>query len=482
MNSKQILFSAALGFFALSLSAQEKSKTYKETFNVSDDAVLEINTSHADIEFETWEKNQVEITALIELDGASDEEAEKYFENMNFEIKGNSREIEITTGIENTWFFKHSTGGLNEDFNFNFNHSPKLELLFEDLEMPELPELAVLPDMPEMPPMPPIGFSFDYEEFKKDGDEYMKKWKKDFDKSFDKDYQKRIEEWGKRMEERAKEWEERNAERLERMEKRAEERAERMEERARVMEERREAAEERRDAIRKSYDRNLIISRDDEEAPSIFYFLSDGENKKYKVKKSIKVKMPKSVKLKMNVRHGEVKLAGTTNNINASLRYASLLASTIDGSATDISASYSPVIVQKWNHGQLKTDYSDKVKLKEVGILRLNSTSSNVVIDQLTKKAYLKNNLGALTINSISNTFSDMDILVKNGEVRCKIPSSAFLVEVDKIYSDLKYPETLILNRSEGFRSTMYSGYHKNEQSPKSIKIDSYYSDVVLED
>ena len=48
MNSKQILFSAAVGLFGFSLLAQEKSKTYKETFNVSDDAVLEINTSHAD--------------------------------------------------------------------------------------------------------------------------------------------------------------------------------------------------------------------------------------------------------------------------------------------------------------------------------------------------------------------------------------------------------------------------------------------------
>lgn len=478
MNRMQILFSAVFGLFCLSLSAQEKSKTYKETFNVSDDAVLEINTSHTDIEFETWDKSQVEITAIIELDGASDEEANKYFEKTPIKIIGNSGEIEVSTSSRDTW-------GLLADsnFNFDFNHAPKLELLFEDLEMPEFPELAVLPDMPDLPSMPPIPFTnFDYGEFKKDGDAYMKKWKKDFDKNFDKDYQKRMEEWGKHMEKRAKEWEERNAERLERMEQRVEERAERMEERARAIEERREVAEERRNSIRKSHDRSLFISRDGDEAPSIFYYSSDGEKKKYKVKKTIKVKMPKSVKLKMNVKHGEVKLAGTTKNISASLRYASLLASTIDGNATDIRASYSPVIVENWNYGHLKTDYSDQVSLKEVGVLRLNAISSNVVIDRLNEKGYLNNNLGALTINSVSNNFSGMDIVVKNGELQCKLPTSAFLVEVDEKQSSLKYPEALVLERSEVLGNVIHSGYHVNKKAPKFIKINSRYSEVVLKD
>ena len=54
---------------------QEKSKTYKETFNVDSDAELNLNTSHTDIEFETWNKNQVEITAVEEIEDATEEEA-----------------------------------------------------------------------------------------------------------------------------------------------------------------------------------------------------------------------------------------------------------------------------------------------------------------------------------------------------------------------------------------------------------------------
>ena len=289
------------------------------------------------------------------------------------------------------------------------------------------------------------------------------------------------------------------------MEKRAEERARALEERQKAMEERRRAYEERRDKLveerekrREAFEsrrnelvekrRNKGVSEDilrlfsDKVAPSIFYFSSDGENKKFKVKKSIKVKMPKSVKLKMNVKHGEVKLASFTSDINASLRYASLLASTIDGNATDIRASYSPVWVQNWNYGQLKTDYSDQVNLKEVGVLRLNSNASNVTIDQLNKKAYLTNNLGALTINSVSSNFSDMDIVVKNGELLCKMPTTAFLVEVDETHSDLKYPSTLVVEKSQGFGKVVHSGYHMSKEAPKSIKINSKYSEVVLKD
>ena len=60
--------------------AQQKSKTYKETFNVNKDTELNITTSYADIEFQTWNKDEVEITAIIELDGVDQKEADSYFD------------------------------------------------------------------------------------------------------------------------------------------------------------------------------------------------------------------------------------------------------------------------------------------------------------------------------------------------------------------------------------------------------------------
>ncbi len=228
MNRKPLLFSIALAVLTLSSGfSQKKTKTYKEVFNVGEDAVLELNTSHADIEFETWNKDHVEIVATVTLEGASDEEAEAYFESTPFKIVGNSQEIEVTTSGRNSWNFVLG----DTDFDFKFDVEP----LFLDLEIPDLPELAVIPEMPVLPPMPPIPYSgFDYGRYKEEGDAYLQEWKEEFEKGFDDEYKERMEEWGKRMEERAQAWEERNAKRLEEREKRIEERAKAMEERAKA--------------------------------------------------------------------------------------------------------------------------------------------------------------------------------------------------------------------------------------------------------
>src|SRR5690606_3519252 len=134
----------------------------------------------------------------------------------------------------------------------------------------------------------------------------------------------------------------------------------------RIMVVRAEALAKRQEAMEKKGDR-----------PNIFFYSDKGDNKQYKIKKTIKIKLPKSTKIKMDVRHGEVKLAENTTDMNANLSYATLVASTIDGDKTYIDASYSPVSVQKWNYGRLKADYSENVTIKEVGDLTVNSTFSD---------------------------------------------------------------------------------------------------------
>lgn len=475
-RNHHILFNLFLFAMAIGVChAQEKSKTYKETFNVGNDAILNINTSHADIEFETWNKDQIEITAVVELEGATDEEAKSYFEKDVIKIVGNSKEIEIRTvgtGFGYNAPFVHSINGLD----IVIPDVPSVDHILESIEVPEITEIMVLPELPPMPPMPHTDF--DYKAYKKDGDKYLKEWKKNFDKNFNDEYREHLEEWSKQMEELAKQ--------------REEQREELREEREKVREEQRKVRDEiraQRDELRKQRDevrhqirseRNITIHSGDNS--NVYYFSTDGESRKYKVKKYIKIKMPKSVKLKMNVRHGEVKLAENTKNINASLSYASLLASTIDGNRTNIRASYSPVIVQRWNYGQLKTDYSDKVSLKEVKDLKLNSVSSNIIIDRLVDKIYVTNNLGSLQINSVSDGFSNMDISVENGEVDCKLPAVPFSIYVNETSSEFKFPEKLAIGSSKNYNNNIHKGYYINDKDGKSININSKYSEVVLKE
>ncbi len=461
---------------AFASHAQEKSKTYKETYVVNKDTELNINTSYADIEFETWDKDQVEITATIELEGVEDEEAKAYFEKDRVKIMGNSREIEIST--EGAGPYVYDFKGID----FEVPEVPSVAEIMANVEVLEFPEIAVLPEIAEMsamPPMPPIPMiDFDYDAYKKDSEKYMKEWKKKFDKSFDKEYKKQFEEWGKHMEEMAKEREERRAELRKEREEMQKEREEMRKEMSEQIRAQREELRSQREAVRQQQREVLRAAR---VSPNVFYFSSDGKNKEYKVKKRIKIKMPKYLKLNMNVRHGEVKLAANTRNINASLSYASLHATTIDGVHTDIRAAYSPIEVQQWNYGTLKTDYSENVLLKDVKELKLNSVSSNVVIGRLAGKALVTNTFGALSIDSVADGFNTIDITVENGEFNCKLPSTAYVISVNETTSGFQYPNALKLVSTTNHGTILHKGYNINKTDGRSIKINSKYSEVVLQ-
>ena len=491
------LLPAVCLLFGQYAGAQTQTKTYSESFNVGDNTVLNINTSHTDIEFDTWNKNQVLVEAVIELEGATEEEAEKYFANNPIKILGNSSEIEISTRNSRSWHSAHISGVPGaDDIVVEIPDMPYVEPFFLDIEIPELPEipeLAAIPPMPPMPPVPPMEYGeFDYQEYQERGEAYLKEWSEKFREGFDEEWAQQMEEWGEQykanMEEYNQQREELRAEReavreenrreREEMREEAEEmRREAMEERERAREEARRMKEEQREVRR-----NVIISSEKAAAPKIYYHSSDGKSGKFEVKRSIRIKMPKSVKLKMNVRYGEVKLAENMKDIDATLSYARLLASTIDGDKTNIVAAYSPVIVQQWNLGKLNTKFSGEIALKDVKYLTLDATSSEVTIDRLLKSAKVKNNLGSLYIHSVAPEFSEMDISVQNGQVECKLPQTSYKITAQGTFSNFSFPQKLTLKKSDDQNKTVHKGYHLAANSDKVILINSNYSDVKLQD
>ncbi|QCX00744.1 hypothetical protein FGM00_11730 [Aggregatimonas sangjinii] len=469
---------------------QKQTKTYKEVFNVTPETILDINTSNTDIEFETWDKNEIEIEATIEIEGATAEEAKEYFENGIIEIIGNSKKITIKTGIENSWLMRHSTNS------FDFPRFDKgLKIQMDDLtdqlstfsNYPHRMDIAIIEDMPPMPTIP--STNFDYEAFEKDGEKYMKQWQKEFKKGFGKEYQERMEEWTEKREEqmkkRQKQLEKREAQRRDLLEEREEKIAERLI----ILEKRKKDTDARRKEIRlfgnihqgDSVRYHMFMGDSlHSNFPNSFYFSSGGKNKNYKVKKLIKIKMPKANKMKMNVRHGEVKLAADTRNMDANLSYSTLRAFIIDGEETTVVASYSPVSVQKWNLGQLRAEYSEAVNLEEVVDLTLTATSSDVTIDRLLSKAFIKNDYGPLTIHTVSENFTDLDVSLQNAELQCGLPETPFTIYVNGTSSTFSTPSTLQLERHKNGSNTVHKGYFRNKNGGKSIVINSKYSEVSL--
>lgn len=482
---KQLITVLGACAFTFGLSAQKQSKTFTEKFTVSKDAVLDLNTSYADIEFETWNKDIVAVDATIELEGATEEEAEAYFKQMPIEIMGNSQGVKISSKSKQKGLFPKGRSYFNsEDF----------DIAIADVStfVMDIQDIAPFPELMEMPPLPMAkAFKFDYKAYKKDGEVYMKKWQKNFEKSFDKVHEKQLEEWGEKMEKHAEELQERLEQREKLRVHRLEKRTETLKEQREVLQEQRSAFSEKREKllaqrirlIKSDSTRSFSFRTDSiRTGPNTFYFISEGENKNYKIKKTIKIRLPKSMRIKMDVRHGEVKLAENTKNLNATLSHSSLWASTIDGNETNISVSYSPISVQKWHHGQLEANYSRNVALAEVVNLQLMAKSSNVTIDKLLGKAFLKNDFGPLIISSLGDTFEELDVSLKNAEFSVDLSNRPTRIYIKGTDSKLTIPKSLLLSKTKNGNTSVYKGAHLNKQGTASIVITSEYSDVVLKE
>ena len=75
--------------------------TYKESFDINKDAVVEVNTSHTNVVFETWDKNKVEVYAYIDDDKLSKKEKQELFDNWEIDVLGNSKKVVISSNQEN---------------------------------------------------------------------------------------------------------------------------------------------------------------------------------------------------------------------------------------------------------------------------------------------------------------------------------------------------------------------------------------------
>ncbi|WP_340077475.1 hypothetical protein [Leptobacterium sp. I13] len=456
-----------------SVYAQKQTKKTTESFDVNKDVTIDINTSYTDIEFETWNKNKVEITAILEIDGASEEEVEGYFESWDFEALGNKSKVSISTK-GNMWFHR---GG-----NATVIAPGTMEFDFVMPEISEIPEIAPfviqLDSLHVMPPIPPMvfhefdSFSFDYEAYEKEGDAYLKKWKEKFNKNFNENFKKEMEVWKKEMAQHKKEMEKIKWEvKIDRDEIKKE--------KEQALKEAKKAIEEQKHEIEEA---KIILKETmrNKKEGNMFFFAPDGKKGNLKVKKTIKIKIPKDAKLKMNVRHGEVKLAENTTNIKATLSYTRLLANNINGEYTDIEAFYAPVAVQNWNYGQLKVNYVDKVAIENVKSLKLTANSSNVVIDNLIDNGFINGSFGELYVGNINKNFSTLDVNLENTDTVIILPETGFNFYYNGADSKVKYPKEMIVKTTDNYANKLIKGYYKNKNQDKIIKINAHYSDVAL--
>ena len=183
--------------------------------------------------------------------------------------------------------------------------------------------------------------------------------------------------------------------------------------------------------------------------------------------------MPKDTKLKMNVRHGELKFASTVRNLKADLAHSKLLATRIDGSDTSINAAYSAIQIDEWSQGELKLKYGEYTQLKRVNKLRLNSNSSDIIVGELTGNAIISGSFGDLEIDSISNSFNNLNLILENTDAVVKLPTINYNLEYQGNRSRFSHPEKTSGNNSSFSKD--------GGDSNKNIIVNAKYSKVVMQ-
>lgn len=480
----------------ISVSAQQKLSKTVQSLKVDNDVAIDLNTSHTNIEIDTWNKSYIEIEAYVESEKLSKAELKKILEQWVINVSESGDKVIITS--------KGSLDSWNADFSDGFTDVLQdLQIKMANLpEMPEMPEMPVMPDMtalnfPDMPKMPelpelPEGMSnvnFNFELYKKDGEKYLEKWGKEYNAKYGKDYkdkmrawadqfneadfeayEKKMEAWGEKF---GKEWEQKFGKDFqEKMEKWGNEFGEKFDEEfGAKMEAWGKQFEETHGKQLEEHAKELEShQKENEERYMELTKRYDGVGNQ-KVKKTIKIKMPKKAKLNLNVKHGEFKLASIILNMKGDISHGTLLANSIDGGGTSINVSYSGIKVSDWKSGDLNLKYVENAVLTNVENMMLNAVSSNVDINNLSGNAVIDGSFGDLKINNISETFNNLNIVLENSDAALKLPKTDFNLFFKGNRSHF--------NNENIANKTIKNQSNVKVNSNKTIVINAKYSNVV---
>jgi hypothetical protein len=86
-----------------SLSAQDARKEYTENYAVNRGVTLDAETRYSDMEIVTWDRNEVDILAVVEVDASSKSRAEAALEKVEISISKSGNTISLETELDNGW-------------------------------------------------------------------------------------------------------------------------------------------------------------------------------------------------------------------------------------------------------------------------------------------------------------------------------------------------------------------------------------------
>lgn len=491
-----------LVLLTLSVQAQKIDKKITEKFKVNSDATIVINATHTDVDIETWNKNEVSIEAVMEIEGVSEKEAEKIFKKWKFEALGNKNKVKIISLSNNFGF----------DFKFDFDF-PDIEV--QGIDMPDLSGLAglaglaVLAELPEMPELPEImempemdfDVEFDFDAYKKDST-YLKgykmrvakqvkrfkesDWKRKYDSVRNSDeYKLKIIEFKKATKEMAKEMKEF---------KESKEYKRTMEESKRVVEQVRkemlnnkelmrdqmkvakEASKKAMEMVQKMKEEGKLHNGE-----NVYFLGGDENNSNVKIKKYIKIKVPKNATFELNVRHGKLNIPKSNKKMSANISYGNFIGGIISGEKNELKFTNSPVDIQTINSGNITLKNVPSATFGTFSNTNLFANYSDVFIDELGNDVVLSQKFGNLEIRKIASDFNLLNLILDYAKANLNFSNATYVYQFNSKNSTFQLLDELTEVKNKTTDGVKFmEGFLHNKSSQNKLLITGVYSTVIL--
>ncbi|GAB2779023.1 hypothetical protein [Salinimicrobium soli] len=449
--------------------AVAQTRKLDKTYKTNKDVTVNIDSKHTNVVVEYWDKNEVRVEALLETSGTDKKATEKALAGWNLSTSATASEVKI-----------NSSGGMSLD-NLDFaglegplSQLPEMLMPLQDMMAPILESIA-------NNPIPPEAFAnmgdmhFDYEAYRKEGDKYLKKWEAKIEKNFGKDFEKSMEEWAAKFEKDSALWKKHALVMEDFGEKFGKDMEKWGEQFGKDMEKWGEQFGKDMEKWAADFEKQVEEKYGDSKGKVIVI-----DSDEMKAKKTLKITMPKNGNLKLNVRYGEVKLSGTTNNLQGQLSHSKFYANSVTGDKTDLKVAYTPVKVNTWNYGKLNASYVQEFTIDKVVSIKLTSNSSDVKVKHLADNGIFRGTFGELTINEVAPAFNSIDIVLENSDLKLDLPEVAYNFHYSGNKSEVKLPQGISVKSSKSYDNQKLDGYNKNKNANASVSISASFSDVLL--
>ena len=413
----------------LIFSQQKRVST--ESFDVEKSPIIILDLSHSTVIIETWNKNTVEVKTTLTSKEEDKQALNEAFDASEIIVFGNSKRVEITSR-------KNRNAKSN---GVGFFQTP----------VPPNPPKSPNPPLPPKPPKPLLEIDFDYEAFKEQGREYLKKFKEQLDST--------------NLRETMLVW---------------------RDELKNFRDDLKDLRDDQKDnrSFQDSLRQYAHVIRKNikpwvEEFREGYQEAKNSWMMKQSVKRVIEIKVPKSAKFEMNLRHSKMEVS-SLHNVDANLSYSGLQLDTATGQNSKIVMSYSTLSINSAESLNLDINYSKEVDLKKVDQLNVTSKMSELKIGSIQNQAIIKGTYGNLHIDRIDDDFSLIDIHLEKSSADLKLPSDKnFRFYAKSSNSKIQLNSEFDFKMTKSFEDVIYTNTTPKKTS-QIFNITANYSNLKL--